>query len=301
MKALIYQSELDYISQCILDYPEIETGGDLFGFWTYSGFPVIQYVIGPGPNTYRTGTFFKQDKDFLIQNGNYLNRKHGLQHLGNWHSHHQLGLPHPSSHDSNTINKAIEDNSLKQFFLIIGSIERSTTNINGFQYLLGQGTAYTHAPWVILNEVSPIRKDILCDQRLELYYEPISQEARIGKLFTTSLKSSTTYYEPLEENSSVWFSLREGKEFIRKTLSDFEKIDLRPKMFKTSNNQFIFNLDNVKIIFPLGFPNENPNYVSSDNSQKGINTIEKIITKTNRQYGQNKTTDGIQNTRKILS
>jgi hypothetical protein len=43
-KAIIYQSELDYISRCVLDYPNIETGGDLFGFWTYSGFPVIQYA-----------------------------------------------------------------------------------------------------------------------------------------------------------------------------------------------------------------------------------------------------------------
>lgn len=31
---LVYQSELDYLSRCILDYPHIETGGQLFGYWT---------------------------------------------------------------------------------------------------------------------------------------------------------------------------------------------------------------------------------------------------------------------------
>ena len=36
-KAIIYRSEIDYISRCILDYPNIETGGQLFGYWTALG------------------------------------------------------------------------------------------------------------------------------------------------------------------------------------------------------------------------------------------------------------------------
>lgn len=34
LTAIVYQSELDYISRCILDYPQIETGGQLFGFYS---------------------------------------------------------------------------------------------------------------------------------------------------------------------------------------------------------------------------------------------------------------------------
>ena len=45
---LVYQSELDYLSRCILDYPHIETGGQLFGYWTSAGVPVVLYAIGPG-------------------------------------------------------------------------------------------------------------------------------------------------------------------------------------------------------------------------------------------------------------
>ena len=40
---LVYQSELDYLSRCILDYPHIETGGQLFGYWTSAGVPVGLY------------------------------------------------------------------------------------------------------------------------------------------------------------------------------------------------------------------------------------------------------------------
>ena len=46
--AIIYKSELDYISRCILDNTNIETGGQLFGFWTADNVPVVLYAIGPG-------------------------------------------------------------------------------------------------------------------------------------------------------------------------------------------------------------------------------------------------------------
>ena len=48
--AIIYQSELDYISRCIMDCPRIDTGGQLFGFYTMKGTPVVCYALGPGPN-----------------------------------------------------------------------------------------------------------------------------------------------------------------------------------------------------------------------------------------------------------
>lgn len=279
MKALIYQSELEYISRCILDYPDIETGGDLFGFWTYSGFPVIQYVIGPGPNTYRASTFFKQDKEFLIENGKYLNEKHGLQHLGNWHSHHQLGLSQPSGHDSNTMAKAIKDNSLNQFFLVIGSICDSKTSINGFQYRLGQDTSYNPVSWVILDRESPIREAILKDRKYDLYYKPKKKRANIGKLSTTTLSDSIIYYEPIPEDATIWYSLKEGKEFIRNTLSDLKDMGFTPKMFKNETNQFIFHLNIVKISFPMDFPNKNPEYFKAENSEAVVTQkqIEEII------------------------
>jgi hypothetical protein len=62
-KSLIFQSELDLISKSILDHPAIETGGDLFGYFSYSGFPVVMYVIGPGEKAKRRVDFFNQDEE----------------------------------------------------------------------------------------------------------------------------------------------------------------------------------------------------------------------------------------------
>jgi len=101
--AMIYQGELDYISRCILDYPNIETGGQLFGFWTAAGTPVVLYAIGPGPRANHQVAFFNQDIEYLTRIGSILTTKFGLQHIGEWHSHHQLGLAQPSGHDAATL------------------------------------------------------------------------------------------------------------------------------------------------------------------------------------------------------
>lgn len=87
---MIYCSELDYISRCILDSTTIETGGQLFGFWTSTGIPVVLYAIGPGPLANHQVTFFNQDVDYLLNVGTALLQRYGLQHIGEWHSYHQL-------------------------------------------------------------------------------------------------------------------------------------------------------------------------------------------------------------------
>ena len=80
--AVIYQSELDFVSRCILDRPDIETGGQLFGFWTARGVPVVLYAIGPGLQANHQLTFFNQDVEYLKLVGNLLLEKFGLQHIG---------------------------------------------------------------------------------------------------------------------------------------------------------------------------------------------------------------------------
>ncbi len=64
--AIIYKSELDYISRCILDYPNFETGDHLFGYWTENGTPVVLFAIGLGVNANHQKTFFNQDVQYLM-------------------------------------------------------------------------------------------------------------------------------------------------------------------------------------------------------------------------------------------
>ena len=78
----IFQSELDKIQRYVLDFPNIQTGGDLFGLWSNSGDPVVQLLIGLGKNCRRTSVSFHQDIDYLQDVNTFLNTSFMLCHIG---------------------------------------------------------------------------------------------------------------------------------------------------------------------------------------------------------------------------
>lgn len=101
--AHIYPSELEHMSACMARYPRLETGGDLFGLWTHEGAPVVMLATGPGPRARRSSTSFWQDPEFLETEHARLWQRHGLVNLGEWHSHHHIGLAEPSGGDEATV------------------------------------------------------------------------------------------------------------------------------------------------------------------------------------------------------
>lgn len=163
-KAYIYQSEISFIGKCILDYPNIETGGQLFGYWTASGAPVVVYAIGPGPNANHQVAFFNQDVNYLERVGKMLVSQFGLMHIGEWHSHHRLGLDHPSGHDANTMQSTIDRRHLNRFLLCIGNCRSNQFSIKPYNFLEGH-SSFVNSNWVIKGEESPLRS--LIDSQLE--------------------------------------------------------------------------------------------------------------------------------------
>lgn len=172
---VVFQSELDYLSRCILDYPNIETGGQLFGYWTSTGVPVVLYVLGPGENANHQYAFFNQDLEYLERVGRWLTGDFGLQHIGEWHSHHHLGLARPSFHDTKTFLECMRGSDLPRFLMCIGNCTETTSTINAFNYVAGSPN-YREARWEVMPMESPFRKEI--DWRLEGYLlHPQTQHA----------------------------------------------------------------------------------------------------------------------------
>jgi hypothetical protein len=164
--ALIYQGELDYISRCILDSPSIETGGELFGYWTASGAPVVLYAIGPGPRANHETSFFNQDVDYLVTVGNRLISRFGLQHIGEWHSHHSLGLDRPSGHDASTVANGIASQGLGRFLLAIGTCRNGQSSFKPYTFHEYFGTNFVSAYWEIKEGASPFRAVVDADPEL---------------------------------------------------------------------------------------------------------------------------------------
>ena len=143
--------------RCILDRKNIETGGQLFGYWTENGTPVILYAIGPGPRANHQVTFFNQDVDYLVKVGNLLRNRYGLHHIGEWHSHHQLGLAKPSGHDSDNMTSVIRRRGLGEFLLCIGNCDNFSSSLNAF---LCDSSECRKITWDYVMAVSPLRQVI---------------------------------------------------------------------------------------------------------------------------------------------
>jgi len=158
-KALIYEGELEIMARFVTDYPSIETGGDLFGFWTHTGSPVIEYVLGPGETAEHEGTAFYQESSFLKSAGAILHDLHGLQHVGTWHSHHRLGLTVPSNGDSNTMQRALDKNGFNAWLLTICNFADKSDRVEMRAYLYHAhgGGERRQLTWLILPGSSPVR------------------------------------------------------------------------------------------------------------------------------------------------
>lgn len=253
---IIFKSELDYISRCILDRKNIETGGQLFGYWSEDGRPVVMYAIGPGPRANHQQTFFNQDVDYLVAVGRALKENYGLHHIGEWHSHHQLGLARPSSHDENTMVSTIRDKNLGKFLLCIGNCTTKSSSLKG--YICDSSTCNLKE-WDVIYAESPVRKD--ADSRLrEVLKHPITTEPNHTDPSLNNTAESTPKYI-----QGYWLK-QPGNGIMLNDIMKYLKRKHPHSEVKAQMNQIgevVLKIsdfrDEIQILFPDGFPEKAPN------------------------------------------
>ena len=123
MSLRIFASELEVVQVAIEQYLDLETGGHLFGLYGRDGVPVIYLATGPGHGSRHNPTSFYPQTDYLAAVTERLYDAYGLQHIGEWHSHHQLGLPTPSGGDDHTVWTGLDDLDTDRWVLGIGTLE----------------------------------------------------------------------------------------------------------------------------------------------------------------------------------
>lgn len=263
--AIIYRSEIDYISRCVLDYPNIETGGQLFGFWTSQGAPVVLYVIGPGRNANHQPAFFNQDIEYLDRIGNELLSRYALQHIGEWHSHHQLGLARPSGHDARTMFHGIQSTPLRRLLLCICNYENGRATINPYTFHENHMHSYTDAMWQIKEMESPFRKP--ADKALERWLiHPHTQQAVYGSLRTVRGQEAAMTRNATVQFSSQYWLMHPGNIDTMKQMVTLIKAKWPQKETATQASQeglVQINVNNGEFIyrFPKHFPQEAPLYI----------------------------------------
>lgn len=256
-KAIIYQSELDYISRCILDYPNIETGGQLFGFWTSTGTPIVVYTIGPGRYSQHNPTSFVQDQSYLQTVGMELHKRYRLQHIGEWHSHHQLGLAHPSGGDVNTMQYGVGKPGFPRLLLCIGNCTPNRTTINAFNFHENTPREYVHTNWDIIDIDSPYRR-IVDDELCHILIHPFTKKASHGQLHTTSNiirgNRDTKIHWLTEDVSNVEMM----KSFVSTIQSLFPNYLVKAEITESGEPQIAVKGANINIRLPFGFPDIGP-------------------------------------------
>lgn len=249
-KALIYASELDYIAKCIQDYPNIETGGQLYGAWTASGAPRVMYAIGPGPRANHQSTFFNQDVEYLETIGAKL-KEYGLQHIGEWHSHHHLGLPHPSGHDAQTMQNGIAQLNLNRLLLCIGSFNDRGIVINPFNF--ARDAHFVPSQWEIINTRNRLR-EVIDNDLADMLCNPSSMR------YTFAEKYIVPQQQPVS-NESGWFSILENRQAFKQIIDTLKRQQWTNEVTPQISADGIVSLKIVSrtfaeiITFPDDFPN----------------------------------------------
>ena len=155
----IYENEATLLSKWTLQYPNIETGGDLFGLWLNANEVVIQAAIGPGQNCRRTRTSFLQDEQYLNSVGELLIYYQGLCRVGSWLSH-ASDTPESSPDDNENVWRQLPTPG--RFILLTAVIKTETETpkvemgFNLFESVI-QGNKITPMKLDILQGESPIR------------------------------------------------------------------------------------------------------------------------------------------------
>jgi hypothetical protein len=282
---LAFLSEIKAMTAGAARQPDRETGGDLFGYWTHSGSAVVHYVLGPGPNARGDETSFFQDAEYLEEEGKRLNETYGLQHVGEWHSHHRLALDHPSDGDVSTVQHALRRYRFERFALVIanlpgadklrvvpGSAMPAPVVLNGYLFEVDHPDDYEPSHWVVLPVDSPVRQ---AEERIR---QPLPVRAehspapewvlRPGQLTMDELRRTSRSEKPLAGLGDYWYASEEGQRLLRAEHKALEELGVPASIKLTWKNRIRIVIDadwgGVSYLLPHRFPEKPPKVVAWD-------------------------------------
>lgn len=136
----VFQSELERVGGWTSAHQRVETGGSLYGYWTHSGAPVVALATGPGAAARHEVAAFYQDVSFMTSTQSSVWEGYALQHMGEWHSHHRIGLAEPSDGDISTVWSGMASRGWSRFVLGIANLGASEVDVTLGLYLFDATT-----------------------------------------------------------------------------------------------------------------------------------------------------------------
>ena len=207
-KVCIHMFEEDFkrITGWVLQFPDLETGGSLFGLWKSKENPVAHFVLGPGKSCKRTNVSFFQDVSYLEKVGRVLTHDYMLCHIGEWHSHHRLSLDKPSSGDVGTVVRNYPRGACGFLLIIANIVSQGAVSLSPYLFTEETcrrtfGSKYKTGEIIFIPGVSPFQELTLLSSDVlegEEKYSPLT-----GTQITENRKKAEKGNEGLWRNSKM--------------------------------------------------------------------------------------------------
>jgi hypothetical protein len=218
MQAHIYQSELEAIGRWTAGWARIETGGELFGYWTHSGAPVVHRSLGPGAASRHEVAAFYQDTDHIEEAQRLLWDQAAMQHIGAWHSHHSLGLATPSGGDERTVWRSMDTLRWPRFLLGICTHGRSVRDVSIGLYLFESARrAITELEVRLLPGEPP------GDYRLP--HSESGRDPRGDVVIRPRLLAGRESHRRFEAATAAWYSTPDGQERLIREIKGLKVLE----------------------------------------------------------------------------
>lgn len=122
MTAWVAASTLSTLALEARQYPDLETGGLLLGYWKDDEI-VVASATGPGPNAQRGRTWFRPDQQWQTEDlaRAYAASGRTMTYLGDWHTH-PGGTAIPSRTDRRTMRAIKREAAARQSRPLMGIV-----------------------------------------------------------------------------------------------------------------------------------------------------------------------------------
>lgn len=221
---VISELNLLKIQERTIEYERNETGGSLFGEWRGYDY-IVKAVTGPGGNPQRSPIHFIPNQNFVNKATSAFNA-YGEFHIGEWHSHHRLGLTGLSYYDAVTALDIVRSNPhLQSFLIIIATIgPGNKVNLRTFGFQNNDSASYSEGIIKVVKETPYNELYLKISHFLE---EPTSWRSRLEKckqfpLYPEGYKLLTNPPKFRFPELEMELSLHEARKFFEQKLPDGE-------------------------------------------------------------------------------
>ena len=119
-----WESELEFMAYLTHHWGCIETGGEVYGYFSHAARPVVVFITPPGPKAIHNFAHFRQDTDYLIKYNRSLREKFGIYYIGSIHSHHILSKKDLSEGDIESAHKIAIKNGYRHTCQFLATFEK---------------------------------------------------------------------------------------------------------------------------------------------------------------------------------